>query len=451
MAIILTVASLFFAAPPALTSSLRELDEIAETPFPRESQIERAKKLMALLDRDYPHEPATLYWSGVFANRRDDLSGAEAAWSKAVAAPAGGEDGLSATYRARAAERLGHLRLGSNDLSAAEALAMKAIEADPTDASGYALLALVALRTGKLEPVIARLAPLAKGDTADRAALRQLYLELLAETGGWDAIAATLNRRPPGTSGVDEHFRARLAEAAGDARSALVHHALADLLAPVGERTARLSREAVARAVATSPELLAPSARPLVELLKLDRPTEANEALGRAKSFTPRDGAEERLIGLLGARALADLDRLADAEVAYRRVVERFPDFAPARVGLGEVLEAAGKREDADRHYAAALAIAPRAGCVRLIDRLGARLSPTKLGVMLGPITRGSPWDEFGMHGGEEIVALDGERIADLSPFRRLRRVRRFQGGEVGYRANGADVVGDMELVLFPE
>jgi tetratricopeptide (TPR) repeat protein len=110
----------------------------------------------------------------------------------------------------------------------------------------------------------------------------------------------------------------------------------------------------------------AASARRVVELLphSVTAWAELGNALGRQEQFAAaadayieglrRDPdnywARHNLAGLY-----LRLDRRADAEREYQRVLQIKPRFGPAHLGLGELLEAAGNKPEAEKHFQLAL------------------------------------------------------------------------------------------------
>jgi predicted Zn-dependent protease len=71
------------------------------------------------------------------------------------------------------------------------------------------------------------------------------------------------------------------------------------------------------------------------------------------------------------AMQLRSMGRTAEAAATLREVAQRNPDYVPAYVILGQVLEALGEAAEAARIYEAGVAVATRAGNHHARSELG--------------------------------------------------------------------------------
>lgn len=423
---------------------LSKIQSLALLPFPTENEQQALDALLAEAERSFPKDAEVLDWSAYRWERRGEAAKAEAAWSEALAATANLPAPERAAVGARIAQRLGYLLLAGGKAGEATQLAKQATELAPGDAGGYYLMSDAALETGAL----AQLADFLK-NAASRPEVPQdvtwLYWDLLAKTGAWsslaDEIAAMEDTYSP--SGERHYFLGLLAQQRGAAREELTHQWIAFENASSANRwegEARFRLEQLLSQM-TTPEN--PSS--LAEAIRASRGLFDREAVvglaGLAQSLEPTN-AEEELIALhLQALAADQLDEPDQAIAKWRQLLRDHPGFIPAVVGLADVLEIVGEREEAVKLQERAREQKPEHRLVRELYRLGATFALEGAGLKVILVEPGGALDQEGIRPGDLILALDGDPLRELSPRQRLQRIRQFQGGKITYQATEGDVL----------
>ena len=79
------------------------------------------------------------------------------------------------------------------------------------------------------------------------------------------------------------------------------------------------------------------------------------------------------------AMQLRSMGRAADAAAELREVAQRSPDYVPAYLILGQVLEGLGDPAEAARVYEAGIAVASRAGNDHARSELGSALDSLRM------------------------------------------------------------------------
>ena len=186
----------------------------------------------------------------------------------------------------------------------------------------------------------ARLAALSK-DPETAAIVRATALELLHDYTGRDATEALL------AALKDESPLARTQAAGGMERLPL--EARGEVLGPLLMDPMATVRNEAARLLAGVPGLPADTRDALADA--------TGDYMALQRSIGDQPEAHLNLALLHGARG-----DLASVEAAYRKAIERDPQFIPARVNLANLYNSQGRNDAAERLLAEALGLAPNEG-----------------------------------------------------------------------------------------
>lgn len=445
-----TIALLAAMEAPEMDLSLprivERLSRIERKAYPTTDDLHAFDDLLRRVKKLYPDEPVTSYWQGIAAERQGDPANAERHWREVLELLDVGKN-RDPSLMSDCYVRLGYLCLATDRAEEANRLGRRAATLSPSRVPPLALVADASLANGQVVSAIAFLESAQSREESPPAA-RWLTWELLAMVGEWERLRIALDRFEVNAFSAEiEHFRALLAGSEADRLGELLHHFLAaEIGGGFGKLTMRSERR-LDRMLSQEEESTA-SLRPWLAAIRTTRDLNdlvtCDQLLRSLESAQP---VQELVAWHLRARCLVEAGRSREALTLWQRTNERWPTFVPALLATGELIEVLDDANEASPWFEKAKALAPDARGVREHFRLGLTLAIDEAGVRVVAMDAASPMQEIGVQPGDILLRLDGAPLDDLPPRTRLRRVRRFSGGEVQFRATtGEEITLDLPL-----
>ncbi len=437
----------------SVAAILREINVITEKVFASDADRARLKILCQAGEKMAPGDSRWTYYRGVGYDIGRDSDSADRMYRDAVT-KAQRQVPPDHDTLARSAVRIGIYALVKREVKEAKLWAERALEAKPNYVPAYELLVDIDLQTGQSDETMQRLRDAQAKYGEQFPELVEIYFDALLRAGQIKVIEQEVDAKTKQNpeSNQARYFRGVLAQSRGETAQAFALYYLAFKAGEMDHGTTAKAKDFCGRTIQVDNDRLAEPLRSLViGYANAGRTETSQAAITALKAAKPATREQAWVVTHLLGLAYTATEQLAESKQEWEKLLRDLPNYPPALVGLGEVLEAMGDVAGADKLFAQAKSVAPNNERVRQIFRLGVKVRTHKRGVQLVAIEPSTPFDRFGCRPGDVITRLDDEPIDDISVIERLKRVRQWLGGEVAYiTETGEEKKGEMELIYFP-